>query len=78
MEAQASAIQAREAYSAQIDRIRELEAEVAGLKAQGTDKHRYELKNVAPGVFAYMLKPEARGGEAPHWLCQHCFDLTCH
>lgn len=74
MEAQDSAIRAREAHSAQIDRVRELEAEVAGLKARDADKHRYELKNIAPGALAYMLKPEARGGEAPHWFCQACYD----
>src|SRR5258708_463343 len=39
-----SGIEAREAYSKQLDAIRALEAEVARLKAWGTEKEKYELK----------------------------------
>lgn len=67
------AIEAREAYSAQIDRVRALETEVANLKAWDAEKSRYELKPIGFGVVAYMLKPEARGSETPHWLCPNCY-----
>jgi hypothetical protein len=66
-------IEAREAYAAQIDRVRALETEVADLKKWDAEKERYELKTVGIGAVAYMLKPEARGSEAPHWLCPTCF-----
>jgi hypothetical protein len=74
MDPQASAIQAREAHSAQIDEIRALEAEIARLKAWDAEKERYELKAVSfRGAMAYMLKPAARGSEPPHWLCPNCY-----
>jgi hypothetical protein len=67
------AIEAREAYSAQADRIRVLEEEVARLKAWDAEKQRYELKAVGPGAVVYVLKPEARGSNPPYWLCPTCF-----
>ncbi len=67
------AIEARETYTAQADRIRDLEAEVARLKAWDAERQNYELKKIGRGVVAYMLKPEARGAEPPHWLCPDCY-----
>jgi len=75
LEALEKGIEAREAYAAQLDRVRALEAEVAKLKEWDTEKSHYELKTVgAGGSLAYMLKPEARGAEPPHWLCPDCFE----
>jgi len=67
------AIEARETQAEQGDRIRALEAEVAGLKAWDAEKQNYELKPNYAGAVAYMLKPEACGSEPPHWLCPNCF-----
>jgi hypothetical protein len=67
------AIEAREAYAAQGDRIRALEAEVARLKAWDTEKQDYELKKVGDGAVVYMLKPDKRGNDPPHWLCPNCY-----
>jgi hypothetical protein len=72
-DAYSQAIEAREAQSTQLDRIRALEAEVAELKAWGTEKENYELKQLWLGGVAYMLKPECRGSEPPHWLCPQCY-----
>jgi len=73
LEALDKAIEARESYAMQSDRIRALEAEVAQLKAWDAEKQRYDLKSIGPGAVAYVLKPEARGTETPHWLCPNCF-----
>jgi hypothetical protein len=54
------AIDAREAYAAQSDRMRALESGIARLEAWGAAKEKYELKNVGSSCVAYMLKPEAR------------------
>jgi hypothetical protein len=67
------AIESREAYSTQLDRVKTLETEVADLKAWGSEKQKYELKPNFGGAVAYMLKPEARGTEPPHWLCPQCY-----
>jgi hypothetical protein len=68
-----SGIEAREAYAQQLDAIRALETEVARLKAWDTEKEKYELKPNYMGAVTYMLKPEARGSEPPHWLCPNCY-----
>jgi hypothetical protein len=67
------AIEAREAHAQQADRIRTLETEMANLKAWDTEKQNYELKPNFGGGAAFMLKPEARGAEPPHWLCPQCY-----
>jgi hypothetical protein len=67
------AIESREAYTAQLDRIRALEAEVTSLKDWSTEKQNYELKPIGEGSVAYMLKPNERGSKPPHWLCPTCF-----
>jgi hypothetical protein len=73
LEALDKAIEARESYAAQNDRIRALEAEVARLKAWDAEKQRYDLKSIGQGAVAYVLKPDERGAETPHWLCPNCF-----
>jgi hypothetical protein len=70
------AIEAREEQSKQLDRIRELEAEVARLKAWEGEKQRYELKPIGRGAVARVLKPDERGTETPHWLCPNCFEQS--
>jgi hypothetical protein len=66
-------IAAREAYAAQLDRVDALEAEVADLKAWDAEKQNYELTKAGDAAVAFMLKPNARGTETPHWLCPNCF-----
>lgn len=73
MRALDSGIEARESYAKQLDAIRAPEAKVARLEAWDTEKQRYELKSLGTGAVAYVLKPEARGTETPHWLCPNCF-----
>jgi hypothetical protein len=73
MRALDSGIEAREAYAKQLDAVRTLEAEVARLEAWDAEKQRYELKSVGTGAVAYVLKPDARGTETPHFLCPNCF-----
>ena len=67
------AIEARETYSTQLDRVRALEAEVSSLKDWNADKQNYELRSIGGGTVAYMLKPDKRGSEPPHWLCPNCY-----
>lgn len=73
IEAQSGAIDAREAHSTQVQRIHELEEEVARFKAWDGEKERYRLENICEGSVAYGLKPERRDGEPPHWLCANCY-----
>jgi hypothetical protein len=54
---------AQEAQFSLVDRVRELERELAGLKAWDADKQRYQLAELAPGVVVYSLKPEMANGD---------------
>jgi len=68
-------ITAKEQQTALLERIGELEKEVASFETWEAEKQRYELKEV-PGhnkVLAYALKPEAQGSEASHWICTKCY-----
>lgn len=38
-----------------------------------TEKDRYELKKVATGAFAYVLKESMANGQPPHWICTQCY-----
>lgn len=56
------------------DEVRTLKEELGRLKQTTSDLDRYELKNIGGGSSAYMLKADARGTEAPRWLCPVCYD----
>ena len=73
MEAQESAIDARAAHASKVDRVAELEKEVANLKTWGSEKQRYELKDLRRGFFAYIPKVGEERGEPAHALCTNCY-----
>ena len=74
LSAQQSALSAQSDQFTALERIRELEKEVADFEAWEAEKQKYELKEVSGGAFAFMLKPDARGTEPAHWLCTNCFE----
>ena len=49
-----------------------LKKELLDLKQRKENFDRYELKPLAPGFSAYVLKEQLANGEPPHWLCPHC------
>lgn len=62
----------------------EAEADLAKLKAQLSERSRYQLAKVSAtgDFFAYQLRPAAelleRQDEPMHFLCQPCFDIRGH
>jgi hypothetical protein len=72
--AQASALAAHSDQFALLQRIRELEEEVARVKAWEAEKQRYELQKMPPGVFVRVLKAEMTSGEPMHCICQTCYE----
>ena len=50
-----------------------LEKEIVDLKAWGAEAQRYELQEVAAGVFVYAVKETERRAEPIHWICSHCY-----
>jgi hypothetical protein len=73
LEAQSNAFVANDEHAALIERVNQLEKEVAHLKAWEVEKQRYELKEVAPGAVAYAPKESMRGTEPMHLLCANCY-----
>jgi hypothetical protein len=75
IDANNAAFSAQEERTALLERIRDLEKQVADLKAWRTEKQQYELKDIYEGIsFAYVLKPHAQDTERPHWLCANCYN----
>ena len=64
----------QEERAALLERIRELEEQVAQFEAWTSEKEKYELKQVAPGAFAYVPKKTVQGAEPSHWLCTTCYE----
>ena len=56
-----------------LKRIDALEAEKVRAEAQRAGLEGYVLKDSGGGARSYMLKPEHRSGEPPHWLCPGCY-----
>jgi len=73
IELQQKILAAQEAQSALIERIRNLEIEIASFETWQTEKDRYKLTDFGAGTFAYLLRPKAANGEPPHRLCASCF-----
>jgi hypothetical protein len=73
IELQEKILAAREAQTTLLERVSDLEKEVAGLKAWDSEKQRYELKQLYRGPHAYILKEGEEKGEAAHALCTNCY-----
>ena len=74
IELQEKIISAQSAQAMLIQRVSELEAEMARMEKWETEKQRYQLKSLPPGVFVYALKPEKADGEPHHYICQNCYE----
>ena len=73
IKAQTELIDANLAHMAQVQLVYALEKKVRNFETWDTEKKRHELKDLGWGAFAFMLKPDARGTEPPHWVCANCF-----
>src|SRR5215831_3114477 len=73
LDAQSGMLAAQDERSALVERIRQLEKQVADLEAREREKQRYRLKDFGSGTFAYTLKAEAAEGEPLHHACAKCY-----
>lgn len=74
IDANNAAFAAQDERSALLERIRELEKEVADFKAWEAEKQRYQLVAIAPNVVAYAIKESMRNSEPPHYICANCYN----
>jgi hypothetical protein len=75
LSAMQGAIAAQTREVALLDRVGELEKEVASFEKWDAEKDRYELKQLARGgpAFAYALKHDAQPVEKFHCICASCY-----
>ena len=66
-------LSAREAYASLLDKVGELEREVARLNDWESEKQRYELQKFNPGVHLPTLKVGV-ASTGVHHLCPACFE----
>jgi hypothetical protein len=52
----------------------ELERKLLEHQQWGAEAARYELRQLADGIFVYALKAEHKEGQPDHFLCPHCFE----
>jgi len=71
--AQSDALAAQSDQFTLLQRISDLEKEIARLEEWKTEKAKYELTELRPGVLAYSIKEDARGSEPPHQICANCY-----
>jgi hypothetical protein len=64
---------ANTAMSAQVEHIRELEAQIARMNDWQAQKQRYHLVAPFPACMVYALQESMSGGEPAHYLCAACF-----
>lgn len=54
-------------------RIRDLENQIMETKHWSQEKSRYDLKEIGPSIFVYVLK-ENETGEPIHHICPNCYE----
>ena len=74
IELQEHIVSARGQQTALTERISELEKEVAEFETWEAEKHRYELKELARGFVAYVLKEPERQTSTAHAICTNCYE----
>jgi hypothetical protein len=70
----ADAISAYESQMTQLERIKELEEQLAGFEKWEAEKEKYERRKVGAGNIVFALKEESGLPEPSHSLCANCFE----
>jgi hypothetical protein len=73
LDVQSKLLTAQSQYEALAEVKRELEQKIMQYEKWDSESTRYELKELAAGIFVYALKPDETRGEPLHWLCPNCF-----
>lgn len=73
MDAQGAIFAVNEERTALIERVSNLEKQVADFETWESEKQRYKLKQVDVGAFCYAVKNDAQPTEPPHWICAACY-----
>ncbi len=67
------ALTSAEKVSALNEEIRSLKEKLMKLENWEAESKDYVLKDIGPGIFAYIYKPSVDIGKPRHWACTKCF-----
>lgn len=56
-----------------VERVRDLEGQIADMKAWEAEKQRYKLVSPFSGAMVYAVQKHMSNGEPPHYLCTSCY-----
>ncbi|MDR1281313.1 MAG: hypothetical protein LBK99_10900 [Opitutaceae bacterium] len=71
LQSQVMAMQSKMQETTQVKE--EIEKKLVAYENWEQEAQRYELKEIASGIFVYALRPEHQGNTPAHWLCPCCF-----
>lgn len=74
IELQEMILAAREQQATALERISQLEKQVADFEHWESEKQWYELADVGRGAMAYRLKPTMADGQPSHCICANCYE----
>ena len=60
-------------YQAILDANESLKKQLVAYERWEQESQRYQLHELAPGIFVYKLKPEFAAGQPQHSLCVTCY-----
>jgi hypothetical protein len=73
IDAQHQIFAANAAQTTLVERIRELESQIARMRDWDAQKQRYKLATPFPGCMVYALQKSMSEGQPAHYLCTSCF-----
>ncbi|MET3967222.1 hypothetical protein ACT4MK_17785 [Bradyrhizobium barranii] len=74
MDLQEKILSAREAQTALLERISELEKQIAAFEQWDDEKENYQLTTIHRDTLAYVRKPDIGGTIPPHYICANCYE----
>lgn len=74
LSAQSNALTAQAVQASMVEKIRELQEEMARVKAWEEEKQRFSLVAPMRSVLVYAVKKECARSEPPHWICTLCYE----
>jgi hypothetical protein len=74
LSAQSSALAAQSNQFTLLQKVCDLETQIADLEAWDVEKNRYELAEIAAGIFTRRLKPSDSHGEPAHQIYARCYE----
>jgi hypothetical protein len=66
-------LNAQQAQFVLVERVQDLEKQVAAFERWDAEKQRYKMTDFGGGTIAYALKQGMENGEPPHNLCSACY-----